>query len=75
MAKKMGLPIGMLCAGVNENDITHRTFQTGKFHKSSTMKKTLSDAINIQIVSRIYRFFCVKQLSVLQSGSIGSMHI
>jgi len=47
MAKKMGLPIGMLCAGLNENDITHRTFQTGKFHKSSTMKKTLSDAINV----------------------------
>lgn len=58
MAKKMGLPIGMLCAGVNENDITHRTFQTGKFHKSTTMKKTLSDAINIQIVSKTsYMFF------------------
>jgi threonine synthase len=50
MAKLMGVPIGMLCAGVNANDITHRAFQTGKFHKSSDMKKTLSDAINVQIV-------------------------
>ena len=50
MAKRMGVPIGRLCAGVNVNDITHRTIQTGKFHKSDCMHKTLSDAINIQIV-------------------------
>jgi len=50
IAKRMGVPIGVLCAGVNANDITHRTVQTGKFHKSDGMKKTLSDAINIQIV-------------------------
>ena len=53
MAKKMGLPIGMLCAGVNANDITHRTFQDGTFHKSKSMIKTLSEAINIQVVSII----------------------
>ena len=55
MAKKMGIPIGMLCAAVNINDITHRTFQTGLFHKSERMEKTLSDAINIQVVRPIYR--------------------
>jgi len=49
MAKQMGLPIGTLIAGVNENDITDRVFQTGQFHKSDKMHKTLSDAINIQI--------------------------
>lgn len=50
MAKKMGLPIGTLCAGVNINDITHRVIGGGKFHKSERMEKTLSDAINIQVV-------------------------
>jgi threonine synthase len=29
MAKKMGIPLGFLCAGVNVNDITHRIFQNG----------------------------------------------
>lgn len=54
MAKKMGLPIGKLCAGVNVNDISHRVIKSGKFHKSDKMEKTLSDAINIQVV----RFSC-----------------
>lgn len=49
MAKKMGLPLGKLNAGVNANDITHRVVQTGEFYKSETMLKTLSDAINIQV--------------------------
>ena len=51
MAKKMGVPIGQLCAAVNINDITHRAFSRGEFHKSARMEKTLSDAINIQVVS------------------------
>jgi len=51
IARQMGLPIRKYCAAVNANDITHRAFQTGAFHKSDTMIKTLSDAINIQIVS------------------------
>ena len=51
MAKKMGVPIGKLCAAVNINDISHRVIESGKFHKSERMEKTLSDAINIQVVS------------------------
>lgn len=51
MAKKMGIPINRLCAGVNINDIIHRVINSGKFYKSERMKKTLSDAINIQVVS------------------------
>jgi threonine synthase len=53
MAKLMGVPLGKLCSGVNINDITHRVMQTGKFHKSQAMEKTLSEAINIQLV-RVY---------------------
>lgn len=49
MAKKMGIPLGRLCSGVNANDITYRVMRTGAFHKSPEMLKTLSDAINIQI--------------------------
>lgn len=49
MIKKCGLPIGKLCAGVNINDITDRVIQSGKFHKSKRMEKTLSEAINIQV--------------------------
>ena len=49
MAKKMGVPLGKLNAGVNMNDITHRVMQTGEFHKSPAMLKTLSEAINVQV--------------------------
>lgn len=50
MTKKMGVPIGKLCAGTNINDILFRAVETGKFHKSETMERTLSEAINIQMV-------------------------
>lgn len=51
MVKQMGIPINTLTASVNINDITHRAVQTGKFYKSPVMKRTLSEAINIQYVS------------------------
>ena len=51
MGKKLGMPFGRFCSGVNQNDITHRVIETGQFHKSPQMHKTLSDAINIQVVS------------------------
>ncbi|KAL7448249.1 hypothetical protein ACHAWC_000471, partial [Mediolabrus comicus] len=49
MAKQMGIPIGKLCCGVNINDITHRVIDRGEFHHQ-TIKKTLSEAINIEVV-------------------------
>ena len=54
MAKRMGVPLGMISSGVNINDITYRVMKTGKFHKSDVMEKTLSDAINIQQVSHLW---------------------
>lgn len=60
MAKKMGLPIGKLCAGTNINDIVYRVMQTGEFHKSDRMERTLSEAINIQLVSE-----CVFRLALM----------
>ena len=52
IARQMGLPVRKFCAAVNANDITHRVMQTGQFYKSEAMIKTLSGAINIQVVSR-----------------------
>ncbi|CAK0904693.1 unnamed protein product, partial [Prorocentrum cordatum] len=49
MSKLMGLPVRKLIAGVNSNDITHRTISSGDFSRSERMEKTLSDAINIQV--------------------------
>jgi threonine synthase len=51
MAKNMGVPLGVLCAGVNINDITDVVFRTGKLERTTDqpMKRTLSDAINIQL--------------------------
>lgn len=57
IAKNMGLPIRRLVAGVNDNDITHRTFSTGEFHRNPQMHKTLSDAINIQVPYNMERIF------------------
>ena len=58
MAKKMGVPFGMLCAGVNINDITHRAFSTGIIQRPTedeNMKQSLSDAINIQLPYNLER--------------------
>lgn len=54
MAKKMGLPIGKLLAGVNANDATHRVFSTGILTKQD-MIPTLSEAINVQIPYNLER--------------------
>ena len=58
MAKKLGVSFGKLCAGVNDNDITHRAFSTGIVRKPRSdepMKPSLSDAINIQLPYNLER--------------------
>eukprot|EP00931_Biecheleriopsis_adriatica_P093384 TRINITY_DN6712_c0_g1_i1.p1 TRINITY_DN6712_c0_g1~~TRINITY_DN6712_c0_g1_i1.p1 ORF type:complete len:449 (+),score=87.46 TRINITY_DN6712_c0_g1_i1:3-1349(+) len=57
MSRQMGLPIRRIVAGVNANDITHRTISRGEFHRSAHMEKTLSDAINIQVPYNMERIF------------------
>lgn len=57
MAKRMGLPLRRLVAGVNTNDITHRTFAKGEFHRSDEMDTALSAAINIQVPYNMERIF------------------
>jgi threonine synthase len=53
IARQMGLPVRRYCAAVNENDITFRVMRKGQFHKSDVMIKTLTEAINIQIVRKV----------------------
>ncbi|KAH8073333.1 hypothetical protein JL720_10923 [Aureococcus anophagefferens] len=55
LAKRRGLPLGAICAGTNANDISCRAINDGDFSRARApeMKKTLSDAINIQ---RPYNF-------------------
>lgn len=55
MAKKLGIPFGRMCAGVNVNDFTDRTFRTGLVKRADTMKPSLSDAINIQLPYNLER--------------------
>lgn len=58
MAKKFGIPFGNLCAGVNDNDFTHRAFSTGivqKPKRGDSMRPSLSDAINIQLPYNLER--------------------
>ena len=57
MAKKLlGLPLGKLNSGVNINDFTNTMFQTGRYDITATeMKRTLSEAINIQLPYNLER--------------------
>ena len=55
MAKRMGVPIGRMCAGVNVNEITHLAFSNGLVQRSPTMHTTMSEAINIQLPYNLER--------------------
>lgn len=75
MARQMGLPIRRLVAGVNSNDITHRTFSKGEFHRSACMEKTLSDAINVQVPYNMERllFYLTNEDPLLISSWMAEM--
>jgi|TARA_B100001250_G_scaffold214346_1_gene183888 threonine synthase len=54
-SKCMGLPIDKLVIGTNENDILHRFFTKGEYHKTE-LKKTFSPSMDIQISSNFERY-------------------
>ncbi len=54
VAKKMGLPIDRLIIATNQNDILHRTVQTGD-HKNTGVQPTISPSMDIQISSNFER--------------------
>lgn len=51
MAKQLlGLKLSKIVCGVNINDATHTVMSQGKLCTEGAMKKTLSEAINVQMV-------------------------
>jgi threonine synthase len=54
MAKKMGLPIERLIIATNENDILHRTLETGEYVRRNLLQ-TNSPSMDIQISSNFER--------------------
>lgn len=54
-AKRMGLPVGELVVATNENDILHRFFTTGKYHRRP-INKTISPSMDICVSSNFERY-------------------
>jgi len=54
VAKQMGFPVGRLLIATNENDILHRTLETGRYEKAETTQ-TSSPSMDIQVSSNFER--------------------
>ncbi|CEG45385.1 threonine synthase [Plasmopara halstedii] len=54
-AKKLGVPIGKLIVATNENDILHRFFSTGKYHRHD-IQHTISPSMDICVSSNFERY-------------------
>ncbi len=54
VAKRMGLPIGRLVIATNQNDILHRTLQSGE-HRKEGVTPSISPSMDIQVSSNFER--------------------
>jgi threonine synthase len=54
-AKKMGLPVGKLIVATNENDILHRFFTKGEYHRE-VIAKSISPSMDICVSSNFERY-------------------
>ena len=54
-AKQMGLPVGKLVVATNENDILHRFFTKGEYHRES-IAETISPSMDICVSSNFERY-------------------
>ncbi|MEM7240230.1 MAG: threonine synthase [Pseudomonadota bacterium] len=54
IARRMGLPIGRLIIATNENDILHRTLETGAYTRAG-VNPTIAPSMDIQISSNFER--------------------
>jgi len=54
-AKRMGLPVGRLIVATNENDILHRFFTKGEYHRRD-IAKTISPSMDICVSSNFERY-------------------
>jgi threonine synthase len=54
-SKKMGLPVGDLIVATNENDILHRFFTKGEYHRED-IHKSISPSMDICVSSNFERY-------------------
>ncbi|KAL7530422.1 hypothetical protein ACHAXR_005282, partial [Thalassiosira sp. AJA248-18] len=54
-SKRMGLPVGDLIVATNENDILHRFFTKGEYHRGD-IQKTISPSMDICVSSNFERY-------------------
>lgn len=54
-SKRMGLPVGDLIVATNENDILHRFFEHGEYHRED-IQKTISPSMDICVSSNFERY-------------------
>jgi len=54
-SKRMGLPLGKLIVATNENDILHRFFTKGEYHRYD-IQKTISPSMDICVSSNFERY-------------------
>ena len=54
-SKQMGLPVGKLIVATNENDILHRFFTKGEYHREG-IQKTISPSMDICVSSNFERY-------------------
>mmetsp|Transcript_151 Transcript_151/g.191 ORF Transcript_151/g.191 Transcript_151/m.191 type:complete len:516 (-) Transcript_151:175-1722(-) len=54
-AKQMGLPVGKLIVATNENDILHRFFSKGEYHREA-IAHTISPSMDICVSSNFERY-------------------
>jgi len=54
-SKRMGLPVGDLIVATNENDILHRFFKKGEYHREN-IQKTISPSMDICVSSNFERY-------------------
>ena len=54
-AKQMGVPVGKLVVATNENDILHRFFTKGEYHRYD-IQKTISPSMDICVSSNFERY-------------------
>lgn len=55
-AKRMGLPINHLIVATNANDILHRFFAKGEYHKAKEVTPTCTPSMDIQVASNFERY-------------------
>eukprot|EP00026_Physarum_polycephalum_P008022 Phypoly_transcript_08096.p1 GENE.Phypoly_transcript_08096~~Phypoly_transcript_08096.p1 ORF type:complete len:478 (+),score=83.80 Phypoly_transcript_08096:101-1534(+) len=55
-AKRMGLPIDHLIVATNANDILHRFFSKGEYHKAQEVIPTCTPSMDIQVASNFERY-------------------